>query len=153
MRKLLLLFLLLPIFCFAGEQEASNFFNVKVLKVIDGDTFKIDIEKCFWKVFCHNMSVRVRGIDTPEIRSKNEQEKQKAQEAKQFTEDFLSLGSVHLIYCTRDKYFRLLCNVKVRPPEIKGFDYSQDKDLAQALLSSGLAKKYNGEKKDVPIQR
>lgn len=147
MRKLLFLFLLFPTFCFAGEQEASNFFNVKVLKVIDGDTFKIDIEKCFWKVFCKNLSVRVRGVDTPEIRSKDEQKKQKAQEAKKFTEDFLKQGSVHLIYCTRDKYFRLLCNVKVRPPEIKGYDYSQDRDLAQTLLSSGLAKEYNGGKK------
>ena len=147
MRKLLFLFLLLPTFSFAAEPQASNFFNVKVLKIIDGDTFKIDIEKCFWKVICKNMSVRVRGVDTPEIHSKNEQEKQKAQKAKKFTEDFLNQGSVHLIYCTRDKYFRLLCNVKVRPPQIKTMDYSQDKDLAQALLSSGLAKPYSGGKK------
>lgn len=143
--KLFILILLLP--CLAFCQEASNFFNVKVLKVIDGDTFKIDIKKCFWKVFCKNMSVRVRGIDTPEIRSKDKKEKQKAQQAKQFTEDFLSKGSVHLIYCTRDKYFRLLCNVKVRPPEIKGKDYSQDKDLAKALISAKLAKPYSGGKK------
>ena len=147
LKNFLFLFLLLPTFSFAAEQEASNFFNVKVLKVIDGDTFKIDIEKCFWKVICKNMSVRVRGVDTPEIHSKNRQEKQKAEEAKIFTEDFLNKGKVNLIYCTRDKYFRLLCNVKVRPPEIKGFDYSQDKDLAQALLSVNLAKPYTGGKK------
>ena len=144
---LLFLFLILPTFCFANEKEASNFFNVKVLEVIDGDTFKIDIQKCFWKVFCKNISVRVRGIDTPEIHSKDEQEKQKAQEAKKFTEDFLSKGKVNLIYCTRDKYFRLLCNVKVRPPKVKDKDFSQDKDLSQALLSADLANLYTGGKK------
>ena len=147
MRKLLFLFLLFPAICFAGKQEASNFFNVKVIEVIDGDTFKIDIEKCIWKVICKNMSVRVRGIDTPEKDSKDEEKKQKAQKAKQFTEDFLSKGKVNLIYCTRDKYFRLLCNVKVRPPKVKGKDFSQDKDLATAILLTDLAKPYSGGKK------
>ena len=132
----------------AFSQEVSNFFDIKVLQVIDGDTFKINIEKCMWKVFCKNMSVRVRGIDTPEIRSKDEKEKQKAKQAKQFTKDFLKQGKVNLIYCTRDKYFRLLCNVKVRPPEIKDKDFSKDKDLAEALLSAELAKPYFGGKKN-----
>lgn len=143
--KLFILFLLFP--CLAFSQEASNFFDVKVLKVIDGDTFKTDIQKCYWKVFCKNISVRVRGVDTPEIKSKNEQKKQKAEQAKNFTQDFLSKGKVNLIYCTRDKYFRLLCNVKVRPPKVIGFDYSQDKDLAEALLNAKLAKEYAGGKK------
>ena len=141
------LLLLFPALCFAGKQEASNFFDVKIIEIIDGDTFKIDIEKCIWKVICKNMSVRVRGIDTPELHSKDDAEKEKAQKAKQFTEDFLSKGKVNLIYCTRDKYFRLLCNVKVRPPKVKAKDFSQDKDLATALLSAELAKPYTGGKK------
>ncbi len=113
----------------------GGFDNIKVVSVYDGDTFKIDLP-CQDKPLCKNLSVRVRGIDCAEIKGKTKKEKKLAKKAKKFTQDFLEQGQVSLENCGKDKYFRLLCDVKVK-----------GKDLAQALLESDLAYPYNGGKK------
>lgn len=56
--------------------------------------------------------------------------------AKKFTRDFLTGKKITLKQCTRDKYFRLLCDV-----------YADNKSLAEALLSENLAAPYDGGKK------
>lgn len=78
----------------------------------------------------------MRGIDTPESRSKNLKEKAAGLKAKQFTKVFLESGQVDLLNCTRDKYFRLLCDVSV-----------DGNDFATAILKAKLARPYNGGKK------
>lgn len=124
----LLLFLSFPLF---AQQSTSNFYKVRLGKVIDGDTFKVYLA-CSYKLFCKSVSVRVRGIDTPELKSKDETKRAKAQEAKRFTQEFLTGHKIVLKRCTRDKYFRLLCEV-----------YADDKSLAEALLAANLAISYN----------
>ncbi len=122
----------------AQEQaQSSSFYKVKLGRVIDGDTFKVYLA-CSYKLFCSSVSVRVRGIDTPELRSKDEAVKQKAREARAFTKAFLESGKIRLKDCTKDKYFRLLCDVTV-----------DGKNLASALLEAGLAKEYEGGGKKV----
>lgn len=120
-----------------GQPQSSSFYKVKLGRVIDGDTFKVYLA-CSYKLFCSSVSVRVRGIDTPELRSKDPAEKQKAQEARAFTKKFLEGGKIRLKDCTKDKYFRLLCDVTV-----------DGKNLASALLEAGLAKEYEGGGKKV----
>ena len=78
--------------------------------------------------------MRVRGVDTPEIKGKTEREKQLAQKAKKFTQEFLKKGPITLTNCGRDKYFRLLCNVQ----------NNTGKDLAQALIEANLGYAYQG---------
>lgn len=120
----------------AQEQaQSSSFYKVKLGRVIDGDTFKVYLA-CSYKLFCSSVSVRVRGIDTPELRSKDEAVKQKAREARAFTKAFLEGGKIRLKDCTKDKYFRLLCDVSV-----------DGESLASALLEAGLAKEYDGGEK------
>ena len=120
----------------AQEQaQSSSFYKVKLGRVIDGDTFKVYLA-CTYKLFCSSVSVRVRGIDTPELRSKDEAVKQKAREARAFTKAFLESGKIRLKDCTKDKYFRLLCDVSV-----------DGESLASALLEAGLAKEYDGGEK------
>ena len=42
----------------------------RLLRVIDGDTFRCDIDE-HSAIAGENISIRLRGIDTPELRSKN----------------------------------------------------------------------------------
>lgn len=125
---------LLLCFCFPlfAQQSTSNFYKVRLGKVIDGDTFKVYLA-CSYKLFCKSVSVRVRGIDTAELKSKDETKRAKAQEAKRFTQEFLTGHKIVLKRCTRGKYFRLLCDV-----------YADNKSLADALLAANLAISYNG---------
>ena len=132
-RVIIFLLLLAPI-TFA-QQPTSNFYKVKLGKVLDGDTFKVYLA-CNYKLFCKAVSVRVRGVDTPELKSKDPETKAKAKAAQKFTRDFLTGKKITLKQCTRDKYFRLLCDV-----------YADNKNLAEALLSKNLAISYNGGKK------
>ena len=113
--------------------------KVKLVSVYDGDTFKVNLP-CKKEVFCKGISVRVKGIDTPEIKTKNPREKEKALAAKSFTQQLLSDGKIILKNCTRDKYFRLLCDVFI----IKA---KEEINLAKELLSSSLAVKYDGKTK------
>lgn len=117
------------------KKKTTDFENVQVISVYDGDTFKVKLS-CDKDVLCQAVSVRVKGIDTPEIKSKNKCEKEKAKQAKAFTKSFLESGTVNLKSCDRDKYFRLLCDVEVNK-----------KDLAQSLIKEKLAVKYDGGKK------
>lgn len=106
-QKIILLCLLLftlPIF---SQPLTSNFYKVQLGKVIDGDTFKVYLS-CSYKIFCKGASVRVRGIDTPELKSKDPETKAKAKAAKKFTKEFLTGRKITLKQCEKDKYFRLL---------------------------------------------
>ena len=133
-------FLLLVCLIFCACSHTNNFKKVKLVSVCDGDTFKVNLP-CKEKLFCQNILVRVHGIDTAEINSKNSKEKQKAEQAKLFTEQLLSEGKIVLKNCTRDKYFRLLCDVFIKKEK-------EELNLAQKLLSSALAIQYDGKTKD-----
>lgn len=122
-------------------EENAVFENVSVASVYDGDTFKINLN-CSMAVYCEKVPVRVRGVDTPEIKGKTEREKQLARKAKTFTQEFLQKGPVSLSNCGRDKYFRLLCDVK----------NGQNKDLARELIKNNLGYAYQGGTKSTRFQ-
>ena len=115
------------------SMENQVFENVSIASVYDGDTFKINLN-CSIAVYCEKVPVRVRGVDAPEIKGKTEREKKLAKKAKQFTKEFLSQEPVNLSDCGRDKYFRLLCDVK----------NGQGKDLARELIKHNLGYAYDG---------
>jgi endonuclease YncB( thermonuclease family) len=116
--------------------SSGTFQQVEVVSVYDGDTFRVNLN-CDVALFCQNIPVRVRGIDTPELNSVSEKVRRQANEAKNFTANFLSGRSdVTLYNCGRDKYFRLLCRVK-----------ADNKDLTSALLNAGLGLPYEGGEK------
>jgi micrococcal nuclease len=63
-------------------------YKFNITKVIDGDTIKGDIDLGFnMKMF--NQSIRLMGIDTPELKSKDPIIKQQALECKYFLESVL----------------------------------------------------------------
>ena len=121
--------------------ENQVFENVSIASIYDGDTFKINLN-CSLAVYCEKVPVRVRGVDTPEIKGKTEREKKLAKQAKEFTKNFLAKEPVNLSNCGRDKYFRLLCDVK----------NGQGKDLARELIKNDLGYSYDGGTKSKKYQ-
>lgn len=125
-----------PVDTQADMPSAETLKNVSIASVYDGDTFKINLN-CSLAVYCEKVPVRVLGVDTPEIKGKTTKEKRLAKEAKAFTKDFLEKGPISLTNCSRDKYFRLLCDVT----------NAQGKNLAQELIKKDLGYEYWGGKK------
>ena len=123
----------LVMLCQAQEKDLSQNFNkVELASVYDGDTFRVYLA-CKYKVFCKTIPIRVRGVDCPEIKGGSAQTKVFAKRAKTFTKNFLKSGKILLRNCGRDKYFRLLCDVKVH-----------GQNLGEELIKAGHAVPYFG---------
>ena len=110
----------------------QNFNKVSLASVYDGDTFRVHLA-CKYGVFCKTIPIRVRGVDCPEIKGGSAETKALAKQAKAFSKNFLTSGKILLRNCGRDKYFRLLCDVKVN-----------GKSLGEELLKAGHAIPYDG---------
>lgn len=137
MKTKLLLFLFI-IFCYSYSAEYyDTITNFTIIKVRDGDTFIINIPN-IPDVFGKNIAVRIRGIDTPELNDSREEIRKISIQAKEELEKLLLNGKKITLYnLGRDKYFRLLASVKV-----------DNVDVSEYLIKKGLAKKYNGGKKE-----
>ena len=105
----------------------------EITSIYDADTFRANIEQ--WPdIIGKRMSIRVLGVDAPEIRGKCKAEKTKARAAKQFTVNALrSAKQVELRNIKRGKYFRLLADVFV-----------DGRRLADLLISAGHGRHYSG---------
>ena len=116
--------------------DAKTFRCVKFIKNYDGDTITFQIPNVH-PLIGHNISVRVLGLDTPEIKGKLPCEKDAARTAKRLIENLLKNAKViHIENVARDKYFRILGNVVV-----------DGQSLQNVLLKNGLAYEYHGETK------
>ena len=106
----------------------------QIVEVYDGDTFKIDLPSQH-PLFGDDISVRVLGIDTPEMRGTSDEVKALAYKAKNRTQELLSDAKmIELKNPQRDKYFRVLAEVWI-----------DGESLGEKLKSDGLAKDYDGE--------
>ena len=83
----------------------------QIVEVYDGDTFKIDLPSQH-PLFGDDISVRVLGIDTPELKGSSDEVKALAYKAKNRTQELLSdAKTIELKNPQRDKYFRVLAEV------------------------------------------
>lgn len=106
-------------------------FAALVISITDGDTFKARIP--VWDGIEVVTAVRVRGIDTPEIKGKCPAEKAAALEAKARLAVLLN-GQVQLLHVEPDKYAgRVDADVIV-----------DGKPVAAILIAEGLARPYTG---------
>ena len=106
----------------------------QIVEVYDGDTFKIDLPSQH-PLFGDDISVRVAGIDTPELKGSSDEVKALAYKAKNRTQELLSdAKTIELKNPQRDKYFRVLAEVWV-----------DGESLGGKLKDEGLAKEYDGE--------
>lgn len=116
--------------------SAENITNAVYSDNYDGDTVSFNISN-LPDVFGKNIPVRVYGIDTPEIKSKNKCEKEKALVVQKFVRDELSNAKIIILEdCQRDKYFRILAKIKY-----------DSKDLTTELLKHNYGYEYYGETK------
>ena len=72
-------------------------YNVKILKVIDGDTVDVDIDLGFG-VWLHKERVRMMGIDTPESRTRDLEEKKFGLLSKEYVKSYLQVGHKAVSY-------------------------------------------------------
>ncbi len=114
--------------------QYDNFNNVQFVRNYDGDSITFNIPDTP-AIVGDNIVIRLRGVDTPELRTKScSAEKEKAKEAKQLVYSLLSRArNINLHRIARGKYFRMLADVE--------FD---GQDLASILLNKKLAVQYSG---------
>ena len=94
-------------------QKYANVTVSRLLRVIDGDTFACDID-AHSPIAGKNISIRLRGINTPELRDKDPELRKSAYEEKERLERLLTSATViELRDLGRDKYFRILACVYI----------------------------------------
>jgi len=118
-------------------------YNCKVIKVVDGDTVDVDIDLGFG-VWLKKQRVRLYGIDTPESRTKDLEEKK----CGLFAKDYLvnSLGEEAVLRTRKDgkgKYGRILGEFIV-------YDASKDayRPVNEIMIENKLGVRYFGQSKD-----
>lgn len=118
-------------------------YKAKVLKVLDGDTVDIDLDLGF-NIVLANQRVRMAGIDTPESRTVNTEEKVRGQLSKKRLAEKLPVGSWVRIETQKsdsndDKFGRILAV----------FIMEDGTSLNQWMIDNNYAVLYNGENKDL----
>jgi len=126
------LFILILIFVNLYSYDDINV--SKLISVYDGDTFKVDINS-YPDIAGKKISIRVNGIDTPELRTRCKSEKVLGYKAKRIAKDLLENSKViELRNIKRGKYFRIVADVYL----------DNNVSLADELIKSGLAVPYDG---------
>jgi micrococcal nuclease len=114
----------------------------KVLKVYDGDTITV-VATLDFGVYqspqLYKFSVRLNGIDTPEIKTKNDNEKRLATIARDELRNQLNGKIVELKNVATEKYGRLLADV-----------YLGDIHINEWMVTKGYAVRYDGGTKNRP---
>lgn len=112
----------------------------KVIKVYDGDTITIAAKLPFENSLLYRFSVRLNGIDTPEIKGKNDDEKEAAKNARDALSKLILNKHIVLKNVDNEKYGRVLADV-----------YLGDLHINDWLVRERYALRYDGGAKRVPI--
>ena len=104
-----------------------------VIKVYDGDTITIASRLPYQGSPLYRFSVRLNGIDAPEIKSKNEEEKKLAKISKDTLSQQILNKVVSLENVSLEKYGRILADVII-----------DGKNMSEFMLEKKLAVKYDG---------
>ena len=117
-------------------------YRCKIVKIIDGDTVDVDIDLGFG-VWMHKERIRLYGIDTPESRTRDLNEKKYGLIAKGWIERFMPVGSMQTLITQKDKsgkFGRILGKFRVN-------DGSYDIILNDWMISNHHAVAYYGQSK------
>ena len=77
-------------------------YRCKIRRVVDGDTVDVDIDLGFG-MWIHNERIRLYGVDTPESRTRDLEEKKYGLLAKSFVLKYLPEGSYQTLVTVKDK--------------------------------------------------
>ena len=128
-------------------------YRCKIVKIIDGDTVDVDIDLGFG-VWMHKERIRLYGIDTPESRTRDLDEKKKGLAAKARNKELLEAGVFKIISYGTGKFGRVLGEIFVSPDAV-GHEISENVDkssdglvsINDILINEGHAYEYDGGKK------
>ncbi len=130
----ILALLLLP--SYSSAKSFGNYEGAIYIRNYDGDTITFNLPSLH-PIIGEKISIRVNGIDTPEIRGKCKKETYDAKQAKKMVEDILKDAErITLKNMERGKYFRIMADVIV-----------DGEDLGEVLVEAGMAVRYDGGKK------
>ncbi len=94
--------------CALDLAAASRSFSARLVRVVDGDTVRLDIDLGA-DVILKNQAVRIRGIDAPELHGL---ERPRGLAAKRAAEEFLRGKKLHVELHGKEKYGRWLGDLR-----------------------------------------
>tara|TARA_A100001037_G_C14893951_1_gene519707 strand:- start:33 stop:395 length:363 start_codon:yes stop_codon:yes gene_type:complete len=113
-----------------------------VTRVVDGDTVDVDIDLGFG-VWLKKQRVRLMGVNAPESRTRDLEEKKRGLAAKEFVKAFCPEGQVvKLRSHDRGKFGRILGEIIVFDSKL-----DQESTINQMLIREGHAVEYHGGKR------
>ena len=126
MMRLLLAALCVPFIAWANEYPARN------VQVYDGDTFTADVD--VFPGMAYRGRVRIRGIDAPELRTRNACERRRAEDAREVLDVLLHSAPVTVRNVQLGKYAgRVVADV-----------YAGNVSAAQYMIENDMARAYSG---------
>ena len=119
-------------------------YGCQVTRVVDGDTIDVDLDLGFDIIY--KCRVRLYGIDTPESRTRNKDEKVRGKLAAKFLKDAILNGKNVILQTqlkdSKGKFGRVLASVLVDGININ-----------QQMVTNHLAVRYEGQsKKDIQLE-
>jgi micrococcal nuclease len=112
-------------------------YNCKIVRVIDGDSIILDIDLGF-SHWIHGESIRLYGVDCPECRSRDKEEKAAGLLAKDFVKSCLHVGETYkLTTKEKGKFGRYLGTIYL----------TEENSINAALVKERLAVPYFGQSK------
>lgn len=122
-------------------------YRVDVTKVVDGDTVDVDIDLGFGMVY-KKQRVRLYGIDTPESRTRDLEEKKYGKASKKFLKETLeNAGTVLLLSHDKGKFGRILGELFVLDNEGHPV-FEVEKSVNQHMIDCYHAVAYHGQSKE-----
>ena len=119
-----------------NKQVEPFIYQATLVKVVDGDTIDVTLDLGF-NVLLHNQRVRLAGIDTPESRTRNLEEKKLGLAAKERLKEILAEHKFKIQSLGKGKYGRIL-----------GIpDTEVGQNIRNMLIEEGHAREYDGGKK------
>ena len=127
-------------------------YNVKIVKVVDGDTVDVDIDLGFGMTY-KKQRVRMLGIDTPESRTRDLVEKQFGKASKKHLKKLLEMSErISLISHDKGKFGRILgelyCHYNEGHPV-----YGESFNINQQMIDDHHAVEYDGSSKELIEQK
>lgn len=114
-------------------------YRCKILRVVDGDTVDVDIDLGFG-VWIHKERVRIMGIDTPESRTRDLEEKAFGIAAKEHVKYMMPIGSAQIIKTEKDKTGKF--------GRILGDFLIEGKRMSEIMIENNHAVPYHGQSKE-----
>ncbi len=112
-------------------------YNCKIRRVVDGDTIDVDVDLGFGTWRCSER-IRLYGVDTPECRTRDAQEKAAGLLAKKFVQDALHVGGTYKLQTKeKGKFGRFLGVIFI----------TKKTSVNDSLIKENLAVAYHGQSK------